>query len=77
MYLRKLSSFFAYYKAYYEYIKQSYNSDSYIKIKPKYKGHIKKHKRIENTLRIRLHNALLTLNFLNTTEKKTNAAVRH
>ena len=36
-----------------------------------------KQKGVENTPRNRLHNALLTLNFLNTNEKGTTAAERH
>ena len=33
--------------------------------------------RVENNPRNRLHNAILTLNFLNTNEKETTATERH
>ena len=38
---------------------------------------LNKQKEMENTPRNRLHNASLTLNFLNTNEKGTMAAERH
>ena len=38
---------------------------------------LNKQKGMESTPRNRLHNALLTLNFLNTNEKETTAAERH
>ena len=38
---------------------------------------LNKQKGMENTLRNRLHNALLTLNFLNANEKGTTVTERH
>ena len=50
---------------------------NYRKIKLNYKEYVTQTKMDKKTSRNRLHNALLTLNFLNANEKRTTAAERH